>query len=84
MFREAVIEKKRGRDIVTELVYERFTLETNYPQNVCLMKDGSVVFCEEFVKLTADEKEPPQIVGLKFLQVIFVIFILVQFIFSYF
>lgn len=32
------------------LEYEGFQLRNSFPQNIALMRDGSVVFCEDFVK----------------------------------
>lgn len=73
MFKKAVIARTGGKEIIKELAFERFTLSTEYPQNVCLMKDGSIVFCDAFLQpppstSSAVEKRP-LIAGYKFLQV---------------
>jgi hypothetical protein len=78
MFRKAVTTQKAAngaKEIIKELQFERFTLTTEFPQNCCVMKDGSIVFCDEFVPSGTSsssskvENRPPIIRGFKFLSV---------------
>lgn len=78
MFKKAVLAKRAGKEaFIKELSFFAFTLTKEFPQNVCLMKDGSIVFCDEFLSPTTDagapfgEEKRPLIAGYKFLQVCF-------------
>lgn len=55
-------------EVIKELKYKGFTLEKTFPQNICLTRDGSIVFCDEFTKSSNsdDEDEEPLVVGYAF------------------
>lgn len=75
MFRKAVLKRSpTGRPVddddegIKKLEYKGFTLETKFPQNICLTKDGSIVFCDKFTKPSNpdDDDEEPIVVGYAF------------------
>jgi hypothetical protein len=72
MFNQAFKKKiDAGRKtIINKLEFTGFTLETTFPQNICLMKDGHIAFCHEFTEVEGEER--PFIVGLAFKQVIII------------
>jgi hypothetical protein len=44
---------KETKDEIRELAYVGFTLTTKFKQNICLLKDGTIVFCNRFLPTTA-------------------------------
>lgn len=44
---------KQTKDDIVEIVYVGFTLKRTFKQNICLMRDGTVVFCNRFLPSTA-------------------------------
>jgi len=66
---------------ILQLAYVGFTLTTVFPQNICMLKDGTIIFCHQFLMLPTDSStstndggeksdEKPLIAGFKFDQVI--------------
>ena len=54
--------------ILAEVAFTAFTLSTTFPQNIALMKDGSIVYCDQFLPPLEDALRP-NIVGFKFQKV---------------
>lgn len=56
---------------IDKLEFMGFTLTKSFPQNVCMMRDGSVVFCDEFLLIDPLEGDgdKPTIRGFRFQKV---------------
>lgn len=39
----------KTKDQIVQLIYVGFTLFRNFEQNICLLKDGTIVFCNRFL-----------------------------------
>lgn len=65
MFDKAVSKTtERGKTTIKALKYKGFELSAKFPQNICLMRDGRVVFCDKFEK--PQDSEKPLIYGYEF------------------
>lgn len=74
---------KATKEDIVELVFVGFTLFRQFGQNICLMKDGTIVFCNRFLPRASaadiddenqeDERDAgkPLIAGFKFRKVNF-------------
>lgn len=67
MFKEALTTILEGKEVIQKVGFVGFTLTKVFPQNICLMRDGSTVYCDNFYK--TDEDERPIIAGFKFQKV---------------
>lgn len=62
--------KKNKDSIGNVMEFVGFNLKTKFPQNICLMRDGSVVFCDSFIPAPlAEDDQRPLIAGYRFNQV---------------
>lgn len=60
--------RKGTETTITKLKYKGFVLSTVFPQNICITRDGSIVFCDKFEKV-AEDCEKPIIHGYSFQKV---------------
>lgn len=59
MFDKAVSKTTEGgKTTIKALKYKGFELSAKFPQNICLMRDGRVVFCDKFEKPLQDSEKP--------------------------
>lgn len=67
---------KANKDSIGKVMeFVGFKLSTKFPQNICLMKNGSVVFCDSFIPASpADANQRPKIAGYQFNKVCDILF----------